>query len=237
MPTGGDALKDVDGKSVTPILPIAKELLSDFSVDELGQRITFKTTPVGIEVSLQLPSPDGGPDFSIFRVYVNQKDGDAPIFDKHEIVEIPNLPVLEIWPNFRTPDWKVYYTYFNGKGLNTFLCRFLFHTGGMLEDVKITKTSAFPEMMICKYKNEDAGFLFIKAPPETVPDAAKTWNVGIDFGTSSTTVYKAESPDGGPPESVTLRDRLLQITDSDLALRAEVFDNFLSSQDEENASV
>ena len=113
LPGGGDTLKDVDGKSVTPILPIAKELLSDFSVDGLSQRITFETTPDGIKVSLQLPSPDGGPDFSVSRVYVNQKDGDALIFDKHKIVEIPNLPVLEIWPNFRTPDWKVYYTYFN----------------------------------------------------------------------------------------------------------------------------
>ena len=112
LPTGGDTLKDGDGESVTPILPIAKELLSDFSIDELSQRIIFETTPVGIEVTLQLPSADGGPDFSVSRVYVNQNDGDAPIFDRHEIVGIPNLPVLEIWPNFRTPDWKVYYTYF-----------------------------------------------------------------------------------------------------------------------------
>ena len=232
LPAGGNTLKDVDGKSVTPILPIAKELLNDFSVDELSKRITFAAIPAGIEVSLRLPSPDGGPDFFVSRVYVNVKDGDAAIFDKHEIVEIPNLPVLEIWPNFRTPSWKVYYTYFNGKGQNTFYAA-PFPTDSGPEDVKITKTSAFPEMMICKYKNEDAGFLFIKAPSETVLDAAKTWNIGIDFGTSSTTVYKAESPDGGPPESVTLRDRLLQITDSDLALRAEVFDNFLSNRDEE----
>ncbi len=231
LPAGGDTLKDVDGKSVTPILPIAKELLNEFSADELSKRITFKTTPVGIEVELKLPAPGGGPDVAIPRVYVNQKDGDAPIFDKHEIVEIPNLPVLEIWPNFRTPDWKGYYTYFNGKGQNTFYAA-PYPTDGVPEDVKITKTSAFPEMMICKYDNEDAGFLFIKAPSVTVPDATKTWNVGIDFGTSSTTVYKAESPDGGPPESVTLRDRLLQITDSQ-ALRAELQDDFLSYHDQE----
>ena len=237
LPTGGDALKDVDGESVTPILPIAKELLSDFSIDALSKRITFKTTPVGIEVSLQLPSPDGGPDFSISRVYVNQKDGDTPIFDKHEIVEIPNLPVLEIWPNFRTPDWKVYYTYFNKAQQDTFYVD-PFLTDGRPEDVKITKTSAFPEAMICKYRDpkaanpEDAGFLFIKAPPVTVLDGAKTWNVGIDFGTSSTTVYRTELPDGGPSAPVTLRDRLLQITDSG-DLRSLVQDDFLSNQDEE----
>ena len=235
LPTGSDTLKD--GDSVTPILPIAKELLSDFSVDELGQRITFKTTPVGIQVSLRLPSPDGGPDFSISRVYVNQKDGDVPIFDKHEIVKIPNLPVLEIWPNFRTPDWKVYYTYFNKAQQDTFYAE-PFPTAGSPEDMKITKTSAFPEAMICKYKDpnasnpKDAGFLFIKAPPLTVPDGIKTWNVGIDFGTSSTTVYRTELPDGGPSAPVTLKDRLLQITDSG-ALRTEVQNHFFSERDEE----
>ena len=231
LPTGSDALKDVDGNSVTPILPIARELLNDFSADELNKRITFASTPAGIKVSLQLPSPDGGLDFFVSRVYVNGKDGNAAIFDKHEIVEIPNLPVLEIWPNFRTLDWKVYYTYFNGKGQDTFYA-VPFHTDSVPEDVKITKTSAFPEMMICKYKNEDAGFLFIKAPPVTVPDAAKTWNVGIDFGTSSTTVYKTELPDGAGPASVTLRDRLLQITDSQ-ELRLLVQNDFLSNRDEE----
>ena len=231
LPGGGDTLKDVDGKSVTPILPIAKELLNGYSVGELSNRITFKTTPDGIEVSLQLLSSDGGPDFSVSRVYVNQRDGDAPIFDKHEIVEIPNLPVLEIWPNFRTPDWKVYYTYFNGRGQDTFYAAPLDKNSGP-DDMKITKTSAFPEVMICKYKNEDAGFLFIKVPPVTIPDAAKIWNVGIDFGTSSTTVYKTESPDGGPPKAVTLKDRLLQITDS-RSLRARVQNDFLPERDAE----
>ena len=231
LPTGSDTLKDVDGNSVTPILPIAKELLNDFSVNELRQRITLQTTSAGIKVDLKLPASGGGPDDTFSRVYVNQKDDDAAIFDKHEIVEIPNLPVLEIWPNFRTPDWKVYYTYFNRKGQDTFYA-VPFHTDGVPKDMKITKTSAFPETMICKYKNEDSGFLFIKTPPVIVPEAAKTWNVGIDFGTSSTTVYKTELPDRAGPASVTLRDRLLQITDSQ-DLRLLVQNDFLSNRDEE----
>ena len=231
LPTGSDTLKDVDGKSVTPILPIAKELLKEFSADELSQRITFKTTPDGIKVEFKLPAPGGGPDVVIPRVYVNLEDGDAALFDKYEIVEIPNLPVLEIWPNFRTPNWKGYYTYFNKAKQDTFYVQ-PFPTDGSPEDIKITKTSDFPEMMICKYKNEDAGFLFIKTPPKTVPDAAKTWKVGIDFGTSSTTAYKKEVTDGADPELITLEDRLLQITDSGV-LRTEVQNDFLSERDEE----
>ena len=129
LPIGSDTLK-IDGNPVTPILPIAKELLEKFSVNELNQRITFEATPGEVKVNLRLPSPDGDADFFISRDYVNQKDGDVTIFDKHEIVEIPNLPVLEIWPNLRTPDWKVYYTYFNGKGQDTFYA-VPFHTDGV----------------------------------------------------------------------------------------------------------
>ena len=233
FPKGSGTLKDVDGKSVTPIFPIAKELLNGFRAGELTKRITFKTTPAGIEVILNLPDPGGGPDVAISRVYANQTDGNAALFDKHEIVEIPDLPVLEIWPNFRTPKWKVYYTYFNKAQQDTFHAQ-PFRADGTPEDVKITKTSDFPEMMICKYKGEEAGFLFVKPPEMKGPDAAKTWNVGIDFGTSSTTVYKAETPDGGPPESVTLKDRLLSITDSaSRDLRSLVQDDFLSERDEE----
>ena len=167
-------------------------MLNDFSVDALSKRIKFETIPDGIQVSLQLPSPDGGPDFSVSRVYVNQSDGEATIFDKHKIVEIPNLPVLEIWPNFRTPDWKVYYTYFSDPVLDTFYAEpygnhddqqkiLASQTSDVDVEKAITKTSHFPEIMVCKYKDEEAGVLLISVS-DTLSDDGKTWNIGIDFG-------------------------------------------------------
>ena len=239
LPPRGSANLKVDGDPVTPILPITKELLDDFSVNELNQRITFEEIPAGIKVNLQLPSPGDGQDISISQEYAKRKDGDKGLFKSYEIVEIPHLPVLEIWPNFRTPGWKAYYTYFNKAKQDTFYTEPFLSDGApqSVEDMKITKTSEFPEKMICKYKSpgtpyyEEAGFLLIKAPPVETPDGAKIWNVGIDFGTSSTTVYKHDPGDGGIPEPVLFSKRLLQITDS-RDQRTLIHDDFLSHQDE-----
>ena len=242
-PRGSGDLK-VGGNSVTPILPITKELLDDFSVDELNQRISFEEIPSGIKVDLRLPSPGKGQkaDFVISQEYVEKEDGDGTLFKSYEIVEIPDLPVLEIWPNFRMLDWKTYYTYFTTAGEDTFYAEPFLRDNALDpqffedKDMRITQTSTFPEVMICKYKTQhspnyaDAGFLLISAPPH-LPAGTNTWNVGIDFGTSSTTVYKHAPNDGSISEPVVFSERLLQITDS-REQRTLIYDHFLSHQDE-----
>ena len=243
LPRGSTNLK-VNGNPVTPILPITKGLLDDFKVNDLNQRIKFEETGTGIKVELQLPTPgdDQKEDFVISQEYVKKENGDGVLYKSYEIVEIPNVPVLEIWPNFRTPDWQAYYTYFTTAGEDTFYAEpFLPDDALDLQffedkDMRITQTSAFPEVMICKYKTqhspnyEDAGFLLISAPP-LLPAGTNTWNVGIDFGTSSTTVYKHDPSDGRIPEPVVFSERLLQITDS-REQRTLIHDHFLSHQDE-----
>ena len=246
-PQGSGNLK-IGGNPVTPILPITKELLGDFSVNDLNQRITFEETGTGIKVSLRLPSSGNGQkaDFVISQEYIKKKDGDGALFKSYEIVEIPHLPVLEIWPNFRTSDWGAYYTYFRKAGQNTFYAEPFLATDKMLDfyalkdragniETKITKTECFPEAMVCKYKDpnasnhEEAGILLISAP-ESLPKGERTWNIGIDFGTSSTTVYRNDLQDQqGTPHPIAFDDRLLQITDS-RRLRTNVYDDFFSSK-------
>ena len=241
----------VGGSLVTPILPIKKEMLADFSVDDLNQRITFEETVTGIKVNLRLSSPGDGPgsDFIISQEYVKKEPSDGTLFESYEIVEIPHLPVLEIWPNFRTPNWRTYYTYFRKAGQDTFYAEpFLAtdeeHDFYVLEDrmgnieTKITKTECFPEVMICRYRDpdasnhEEAGILLISAP-ESLQEGETTWNIGIDFGTSSTTVYRNDLQDlQGSSHPIAFDDRLLQITDS-RRLRTSVYDDFFSSKLEE----
>lgn len=234
----GSANLKVNGIPVTPILPITKELLDNFDVNELKKRITFEETPTGIQVNLQLPSPGDDGDMIISQEYSMQKDSDDTVlFNNPQIVEIDHLPVLEVWPNFRMSDWKDYFTYFR-KVQNTFDAKPLSaepNTCSLGDNTKITRTSDFPKAMLCTYtdvntlNDEEAGILLISA--QDSQHGATTWNIGIDFGTSGTTVYKQDLAET-IPEPMSFDDRLLQITNSTTA-RIEVYQQFFSSRSEE----
>ena len=238
MPKGSTNLK-VNGIPVTPILPIKKELLDNFDANELNQRITFEETPTGIKVNLQHPSPGDDGDMIISEEYVMQKDGDdAALFNYPQIVEIDHLPVLEIWPDFRMSDWNAYYTYFT-KVQNTFDVKPLSaepNTCSLGDNTKITRISDFPKAMVCTYtdvntlKNEEAGILLISA--QDSQQGAATWDIGIDFGTSGTTVYRQDTSET-TPEPMSFDDRLLQIANSTPANRTKVYQQFFSSRSEE----
>lgn len=226
---------DLDGTDITPILPIKKEMLNEFSADELNKRITFEKIPGGIKVYLNLPSEDDANGMLIDRTFEKKKDDGNKLFDSHEIVEIDHLPVFEVWPNFRTPDWKAYFTYFR-KVQNTFDAKPLSTESkdcSLGENIEITKTSTFPTVMMCTYSDvnnfndEEAGILLIAAQ-KSQPGAA-TWNIGIDFGTSGTTVYKREKAEA-KPETLSFADRLLQITNSKSEDRDNVYQQFFSSR-------
>ena len=237
-PTGSTNLK-LNGADVTPILPIKKEMLKEYNVNELKKRISFATTPNGIKVDLQLPSPGDGKDILISKEYVKKDDGDDKLFRNPEIVEIEPLPVLEVWPNFNTSDWMTYFTYFTKAGQNTFYAKPILEKDGSLdsrsleENTEIAKTSAFPQAMFCTYKDhqaidsEEAGILLIS--PKDAPQGVTTWDIGIDFGTSGTTVYK-QDPTINKLEPISFENRLFQITNSPQSSRTEVYRQFFSSR-------
>ena len=235
-PTGSNILNLAE-QDLTPILPIKKEMLNEFSADELNERITFEKIPGGIKVYLNLPSEGDAQGMQIDREFVKKKDDGDKLFNSHEIIEIDHLPVLEVWPNFRTPAWNAYFTYFT-KVQNTFVAEPLStepKTCSLGKNTEITKTSTFPTVMLCTYRDvnnlndEEAGILLIAAQ-NSQPGAA-TWNIGIDFGTSGTTVYKQETAEANPKPMV-FDDRLLQITNSIQADRTKVYQQFFSSRAE-----
>ncbi len=240
-PKGSTNLK-LNGVDVTPILPIRKEILNEFSVNDLQKRISFITTPNGIKVDLLYPSPGDGKNILISQEYVKQNDGDDELFKNPEIIVIEQPPVLEVWPNFNTSDWKTYFTYFTKAGQNTFDAKPILEKDGALvsclleEDTEIAKTSAFPQAMNCTYKDhqaidsEEAGILLIS--PKDAPQGVTTWNIGIDFGTSGTTVYK-QDPTINKLEPISFENHLFQITNSPSRSRTKVYQQFFSSRLEE----
>ncbi len=108
---GSDGL-NFNGISVTPILPISEEILTYFDVRDLSERITFEQHNDSIVVNfrLTLSGIDGNnKDFVISKEY--------PAAD---VTPITTAPVLAIWPNFKNPNWKAYYTYFTTADQDTF---------------------------------------------------------------------------------------------------------------------
>ena len=247
-PEGSDNLS-LDGDSVTPILPIKKELLADPNVTDLDQRITFEQRATSIVVKLRLPvtGSDGqNGDFVIGKeyrfknqedVFENQEDVDIPTTGPVEISDIPTVPVLEIWPNFKRSGWNVYYTYFTSAERDTFNAKpFLLNgepdsrtvhddQGNIIKE--ITKTSRLPEAMLCEYEGTEAGMLLISVP-EALPNGEETWTVGVDFGTTSTTVYRNDQHNN--PKAMEFDTRLLQVTNS--SQRDLLYDDFIPAAPE-----
>ena len=229
----------VKERRVTPIPPIKSEVLSELNVRDLNKRIVFDKTGKNIKVTLHLPS-----GLEVTQEYTETEEGKEPLYESREIIEIDEVPVLEIWPNFRESDWQVYYTYFSDPVLGTFYAEpygilddqqkvAAPHTSEVDVEKAITKTSHFPEVMVCKYKDEEAGILLVSAP-DTLSDDGKTWNIGIDFGTSGTTVYRNDIDDQqSSPNKMELASRLLQVTKSREYHRDRLYDDFFSIESEE----
>ena len=195
------------GSRVTPIPPIKQELLTYLDAENLNERITFQESDGGIVVTIRitLTGTNGKErDFPISREYLSH-DGD--------IRSVNRVPVLEIWPNFKAEMWKAYYTYFTMDGEVTFYARPLAPAEGVSESssFEITKTCSFPEAMICEYDGAQVGILLIKAEEVRV-DEDTTWSIGVDFGTTSTIVYRNHARD--EPKEVKFNPRLLHITHS-----------------------
>ena len=230
----GSANLNFNGIPVTPILPITKELLTYLDVSDLNGRLTFDQQNDSIVVSLCLTlSGINGQnlDFVISKEY-----------NAANVTPISTGPVLAIWPNFRTPDWKTYYTYFTTADQVTFYAK-PFLAAGEVSDPRtfsdnqgnvkkeITKTERFPEAMLCEYNGNKVGILLISTPEEKLSVDGTDWSVGVDFGTSSTTVYNRKGD--ADPQPVPLNDHLLRITDPLTNPDSTFYNNFFSPKGEQ----
>jgi len=102
-------------ENITPILPIQPWLLQYLHLEELRNRFAFERINDGILARLSLPlrGTDGkGRNFVIKKEYRNADN---------DLQAVRQLPVMEIWPDFKAKDWKAYYTYYSQeKGAKTF---------------------------------------------------------------------------------------------------------------------
>ena len=218
-------------RSVMPILPLDHVLIDYLTVEDLAARISFRQEDEGIRVSLRLmlSGPDqSGKLFAISRLY-RRNEG--------EIRLLEDVPVLEVWPDFKTPTWKAYYTYYDrSTTTETFEARPYFpgfvpnEIGYISDKRRVTKSEQFPEAIICSVDGvaDDIGFLLIKQPEKLTPQDGITYQVGVDFGATGTNIYSRV--EGENPQPFELKERYVSITNA--AQRNVIYDNCLPAASE-----
>lgn len=232
---GSDKLSFQD-VSVTPIVPLTGLILPYLNVDDISNRLRFEQMGDEFKITLQLPLVGTGgiaKDFAVSKTYRTKEN---------EVESLMTVPVLLTWPNFISPQWKAYYTYFSIPEEKTFYASPLnarsiqnkFHENKDMIQREINYLDHYPELFECKLYRIDprnkkqvpynVGIIIVKAPM-TLPSLGKQLKIGVDFGSSSTNVFLREV--NTDPEKMILRDNSLKITAIPAEMKDDFYKNFL----------
>lgn len=205
-----------NGQTVTPLVPLHPILLKYLTPEDLIKKVQYQSIngsegPV-VRVTLDLPlsgvkNNDKQPqNYRIFHDY--------PLKEENALRE---LPVLEVWPNFRVEGWKEYYAfYYDGEfGEETFQVTLpdaqephIFEEG--LGKYQIARLEEFPSHIICQdHVRNPIGLILLKTPEKI--QLTGTWRVGVDFGTSFSNIYVNRN--NSTPEPLPLQNLHLKVTD------------------------
>jgi cell division ATPase FtsA len=180
--------------SIIPILPINPELLNFLSAECIANNTTIYcnrgSTEIEVRLKLELLKNNQTVDCEVSHVFKASEGKVVPI--KEDLI-----PQITVWPNIKVGedgnDWKHYYSYcavrkkFYGIPDN-FPDRSIKIMDGKFG---IFPTESFPEAIIMKEINEDLGILPLMqpGPEEYIVLEDNDWNIGIDFGSTNTTVF------------------------------------------------
>ena len=182
------------GQSITPLIPLKPILLHYFTPEDLIAKVELaqinSSDGPQVRVILDLPlselkdDPRQPKNYQIYKNY--------PIKEENAL---PEVPILEIWPNFRAEGWHSYYAfYYDGEfGEDTFQVylpeakeRHPFVNGRGA--YQIDRLEKFPSFIECQDSSGNCiGLILLKTPEEI--RLQDRWKIGVDFGTSFTNVY------------------------------------------------
>ena len=231
--------ENLSEKDLTPILPIKRELLEIFSPEEISARLSISDDKENFYLHFNFPlsGVDGkGKNFRWTKTY-----------PKRELIYIDQeVPVIEIYPDFRRADWKNYFLYYENYRAqsddDTLAADIYFvepyglkSQENFLTNRFTAKLDEFPEVLICKYnpsphagkKPYEVGAIILNKPKKIERNTDLTWKIGVDFGTSSTMVFFIENDNA--PRPLNFSPHLFQVTASGGA-RAQTYRHFIPSQ-------
>ena len=247
---GGNALKSnlkVPGSEIlskedkSVILPLRAEILDYFTPQEIVRN--FRIEKTGGEIKVQFTFTLSGINGTTYP-YVAEKS-----YPMQGVTYLTyNVPVIEIWPNFKRPGWKKYYLYYENTEAqnktedagNGFLYVYPWaYENDIAGDTPrhglanryTARLSGFPEALACTAKLASSGEfyagLILLNEPEQVPALmGKSWQIGMDFGTSSTMLFCREGT--ATPKPLVLQPNLFQVTESGTS-RNLTYQNFIPS--------
>ncbi|WP_373528724.1 hypothetical protein, partial [Nostoc sp.] len=203
-----------EGERITPLIPINPILLEYLTPEDIIRRIQLQPFNGGespqVRVILDLPLVGLNDDNSPTNYRISK---DYPLKEDNALAEVP---VLEVWPNFRAEGWKSYYAfYYDGENENE---TFQVH----LPEAKLPHSfkdgrgsyqmaylEQFPSFINCQTKDRKLlGLILLQPPDEIVP--RRSWTIGVDFGTSFTNVYVNKT---GTAELLELENLHLKVTE------------------------
>jgi|688.fasta_scaffold12770_8 hypothetical protein len=194
LPDGGHSLV-FKGQHITPLIPINPILFSYFTPEDLATKIiklqltrnSSGTSLVRVTLSIPLygvKQGQGSQNFYAHKEY--------PLLEENIITEVP---VLEIWPNFRVEGWQEYYGFYYDAALGEDTFQVSFPAAKNTHSFKegrdayqVVHLEEFPSFIDCKdiHKNT-IGLILLSTPQQINLDGR--WVVGVDFGTSFTNIY------------------------------------------------
>jgi hypothetical protein len=235
---GNDSLTLPGGTtSVTPILPLNGKLLDYLTGTDLAECVRWSQVPDGLKLELFLRLSGPNPQDPNGRIITLTKT-----YTPDVIQTLANVPILEIWPNFRAVGWNAYFTcYSTDDSASTFAAKPYAIGATQKSEVDLGgrrqrrywRTENHPEAMICnasvantktnQMEMKDAGVLLL-AQPRTIQQQGYSYRVGVDFGASSTTICART---GEHSFTVDFADRKTSVTNSGDIAQAQLFDFFL----------
>ena len=226
---------------LTPILPVKRELLELFTAEEISARLSITDDEENFYVHFDFPLSgvdNRGVDFRRTKTY-----------PKRELIYIDReVPVAELWPNFRRAGWTDYFLYyenFQAQSDDDRLAEDIFFVAPFGQEKILAnrftqKLDAFPDALICTYNPPphvarqpfEIGAILLAKPKLVEADISLTRKISVDFGTSSTMIFFADND--GQPQPLKLSPQLYKVTESGGA-RAQTFRHFIPSQMPERA--
>lgn len=215
------------------IPPLRKEILDYFNVEDLKDSIEWDVSEEYVTVTLSLPLKTGeGQRSSIRSARISRAYGklDIQSFVGRTVIE----PFLNVWPDFEVlgadgleNQWQHYYCICEKKTSPLSVRPFNEQSLPEIRNKSLLwRLNGYPEALECFWDNDPAGLLLLK-PARKIEGSYKTWTVGVDFGTSNTSIFYRESEEESPMP-LPINNHWIQITQAQLdELKYYLFTQFL----------